>query len=70
MSQLLTPEEVADRFRVGKTTVLRWGREGLVPTVRVGKTVRFRAEDIDALIKGSGAPTTNATEKRGKARTA
>ncbi len=67
---LLTPKEVATQFRVTQATVRRWTREGLVPAVKVGKTIRFREEDIDALIKGSEPPAKSPAKAPGRVRTA
>jgi excisionase family DNA binding protein len=51
--ELLTTEEVATRLRVHKATVARWARSGVLEAVRVtGRTIRFRASDVDALLDG------------------
>lgn len=43
---LLTPAEVARRYRISDETVLRAIRNGSLPAVRVGKkTIRIRAAD-------------------------
>jgi excisionase family DNA binding protein len=47
---LLTAEEVADVMRVSKATVLRWSREGTLAPVGARRSVRFRREDIEALL--------------------
>jgi excisionase family DNA binding protein len=48
MGDVLTLEEVADYLRVHLTTVRRWCREGQLPALRVGRTVRVRRADLDA----------------------
>lgn len=56
--RLLTPREVAARFRVDPKTVTRWGSNGLLPCVRTpGGHRRFWQSDVDALLAetGSGA---------------
>jgi excisionase family DNA binding protein len=47
MGDVLTLEEVADYLRVHLTTVRRWCREGQLPALRVGRTVRVRRADLD-----------------------
>jgi excisionase family DNA binding protein len=50
---LLTPGEVAKRFRVDPRTVLRWEHEGKIPCVRtLGGHRRYRTSEIFALLKG------------------
>lgn len=54
---LLTAGEVASILRVHKVTVYRWAEEGTLKAVRIGNdTVRFRREDIDAMIGNGAAP--------------
>lgn len=49
--ELLTTAEVAARLRVSIATVNRWARLGLLRAVDLpGRTRRYRAEDVDALI--------------------
>lgn len=52
---LLTPEVVAERLSVEKSWVYRAARERIIPSVKVGRWVRFRREDIDAFIEKGGA---------------
>lgn len=49
MSELFTPEEVAQIFKVEKATVLEWHRKGLIKGIKVQKTIRFSSEAIEAL---------------------
>lgn len=49
MSELLTPEEVAQIFKVEKSTVLEWHRKGLIKAIKIQKTVRFSSEAVEAL---------------------
>ena len=51
---LLTAPEVARLLRVHRKTVYEWATKGLLPVVRVGDTVRFREEDIAAVLEGEG----------------
>lgn len=47
-SALLTPEQIAERWSVPKSHVYRLAREGRIPSVRLGKYVRFRLAAIEA----------------------
>ena len=45
---LLTPAEVAERFRVNPKTVTRWARAGKLHAIRtLGGQRRFRKSEID-----------------------
>lgn len=46
-SQLLTAEQLAERWQVPRTQVWRLAREGAVPVVRIGRYMRFRADAIE-----------------------
>jgi prophage regulatory protein len=48
--RLMTIQQVAQRFGVGKGTIWRWESEGRIPrAIRVTRrTVRWREADIDA----------------------
>lgn len=56
--ELLTTTEVAERFRVSKTTVIRWAMDGTLPAIRVGRDWRFRRQDVERLL----TPVTPDTE--------
>jgi excisionase family DNA binding protein len=48
----MKPEEVADLFRVSVRTVGDWARSGRLASVTTpGKQVRFRREDVLALLE-------------------
>lgn len=44
--RLLTPDEVAKLLAVSKRSVRRWTTEGRIKSIRVGRYVRYRTEDI------------------------
>ncbi|RCV58187.1 BldC family transcriptional regulator [Marinitenerispora sediminis] len=49
--ELLTPGEVAARFRVDAKTVTRWANTGKLTTIRTpGGHRRYRKSEIDALL--------------------
>lgn len=52
---LLTPADVAARWQVTVGQVQRLARQGNVPHVRVGRYLRFRADQVEAWERGGGA---------------
>lgn len=53
--KLLTPSEVAKRFRVDPKTVTRWAKAGKLSSIRtLGGHRRFKASEIEALINTKG----------------
>lgn len=59
---LLTPEELAGRYAVAKSTVLDWFHQGKIPAeVAIGKVIRFCPERVakelaENAAKGRRAP--------------
>jgi excisionase family DNA binding protein len=50
--QLLTPAEVAKRFRVDPKTVTRWAKGGKLSSIRtLGGHRRYRKEEIDRALR-------------------
>jgi excisionase family DNA binding protein len=53
VERLLTPAEVAARFRVDPKTVTRWAKAGKLSSIRtLGGHHRYRATEIEALLTG------------------
>lgn len=53
----MTVPEVAERLRITPETVRIWAREGRLPAVPLPmRGLRFRREDIDAILAGKAAP--------------
>lgn len=53
--KLLTPSEVAKRFRVDPKTVTRWAKAGKLSSIRtLGGHRRFKASEVEALINTKG----------------
>ncbi|MDQ2727022.1 MAG: helix-turn-helix domain-containing protein [Actinomycetota bacterium] len=46
-SRFVTVSEVADQLRVSNMTVYRLVQSGQLPAVRVGRSYRIRADDVD-----------------------
>lgn len=44
---LLTPDEVAEMLRVARKTVVVMARDGRIPSIRVGRFVRFDAAEVE-----------------------
>lgn len=51
-ARLLTAEQLAERWQVPKSQVYRQTREGQIPTVRIGRYVRYRLDAIEAWERG------------------
>lgn len=52
--RLLTPGEVAARFRVGPAAVARWQRLGLLDCIRTpGGTRRYSEDQVRSLLQGT-----------------
>ena len=50
-NELLTVKEVASYLRVGRVTVWRWCKEGIIPACRVGRTWRIPRDDFLDLLE-------------------
>ena len=51
-NDLLTPSEVAERFRVNPKTVTRWAKAGKITAVRtLGGHRRFRRSEVEAQLR-------------------
>jgi excisionase family DNA binding protein len=58
ISDLLTTEEVAERFRVNASTVRRWRLDGVGPRhVRIGSVYRYPRALLDEWIRANVAQT-------------
>lgn len=54
-ASLLSAEQLATRWQVPKAHVYRLAREGFLPTVRLGRYMRWRPEAIEAFEREGGA---------------
>jgi excisionase family DNA binding protein len=48
---LLTVAEMATRLNVCQKTIRNWASRGLIPTIRISKTVRFDPTDVIRTLK-------------------
>lgn len=61
-NDLLTPQEVADIFRVEVGTLAKWRWQKIGPEfIKIGRMVRYRRESVDA-IRAGGTPTITSDE--------
>jgi excisionase family DNA binding protein len=57
IEQLLTPKEVSDMFGVGRATVTRWAKTGMLTSIRtLGGHRRYRADEVRGLMSGTHKP--------------
>lgn len=53
--RFLTAVEIAKVFRVSRGTVWRWGRDGVIPRVVIGSTIRYDSRAVEQLLNGEAA---------------
>jgi nitrogen PTS system EIIA component len=51
-SEIMTVNEVADYLRVNPQTVYRKAKSGELPSVRIGRAIRFRRDTLEDWLKG------------------
>jgi excisionase family DNA binding protein len=52
LERYYSPEVLAKRLDVPAATLREWARRGTLPSVRLGKLVRFRESDVRAFLDG------------------
>jgi excisionase family DNA binding protein len=63
MSKLLTVQEVADFLGIHRITLYRALSQGLAPNhIRIGTTIRFRPEDVEAYIEANRVGSSSQNE--------
>jgi len=67
-SALLTVPEVARLLRVRESTIYTWVETGALPTVRVGRLLRFERAEIDAWLDRRSTAIRRAVREPGAAR--
>jgi excisionase family DNA binding protein len=50
---LLTVPDIAQHYQVSERSVRRWIANGMLPVVRLGRTVRIHPDEADALLARS-----------------
>lgn len=57
MKEFYTPEELAGRFKLNRMTIYRLLRAGKIPSVRIGKSYRITADELDHWLGQQKTPT-------------
>jgi excisionase family DNA binding protein len=58
--EILTIKEVSELLRVTKNTVYKFVRQGRIPSFRIGRDLRFRADEIARWMDEKGTPVRRA----------
>ena len=56
LADVMTVSEVAQYLRVNPQTVYRKVKAGELPTLRIGRAIRFRRAELDAWLKEGASP--------------
>lgn len=51
LGEIMTAQQVADLFRMQRSTVEDYGRRGVIPSVKLGRHRRYIRSDLAALIE-------------------
>ena len=51
----ITAQMLAEAFGLSKARVYALAREGVIPSVRIGRAVRFDAQQLEEFIRNGGA---------------
>ena len=54
---LMTRSEAARYLNVSQDTVKRWAAAGYIPEHRMGRTVRYRRTELDAVLSSDSTPS-------------
>jgi excisionase family DNA binding protein len=54
--RLLTAQEFADRLGIKRSTAYQWAYERRLPTVKLGRALRFRESEVEKLIRRNERP--------------
>ena len=49
--RLYTANDIAEMFSVARSTVDSWARQGIITKIKIGKCVRFNANEIERLLE-------------------
>lgn len=49
--QLMTDKEVSTYLNVCRRSLYNWRKAGLIPYIKLGKSVRFRVNEVEAALK-------------------
>jgi excisionase family DNA binding protein len=48
---LLTRKDVAERLQISLVTLSKWVKEGKIKAYKIGRIVRFKADEIDRFLE-------------------
>lgn len=60
-SEVLTAQEAAEYLRVSSWAIYKLAREGTVPSLRLGRSLRFSRQALERLLNGSVPLSENGT---------
>jgi excisionase family DNA binding protein len=63
-ADLLTVAEVAEMLKLNIQTLRNWIDAGKLPAIRLGRRVRIKRQDLDAILEAGSSGTTVAVTKR------
>src|SRR5690554_4427856 len=49
-TELLTVEEAGDLLKASRTALWRWEKKGILKPIKIGRSVRYRKSDLEALV--------------------
>lgn len=49
--RLYTANDIAEMFSIARSTVDSWARQGIITKIKIGKCVRFNANEIERLME-------------------
>ena len=48
--RLLTERKISEHLMISRRQLYNWRMEGLIPYIKLGKAVRFRLSDVEAML--------------------
>lgn len=51
MKRMVTRKQISDQLNISTKTVSRWEQKGWLKPFRIGKIIRYRQSEVDALIQ-------------------
>lgn len=62
---LLNVKQVAQYLQLKQSTIYSWAQDGKIPAIKIGRTWRFRRDDLDGWLgrhlKGESEPASSTT---------
>ena len=49
--EFLTPQELADKYKVSLVTLWSWDKKGITKPVRIGNAKRYKLSDVEKFIR-------------------